>query len=462
MAKPKFELRPPKGTVDLSPKEALTHKRIVERVVSVFEKHGAQPVETPSFELRDVLANKYGEEARLVYDLADQGGDICSLRYDLTVPFARYAAMNRVSRLRRYTVGRVYRRDNPSFRTGRLREFTQADFDICGSGVPMAADAEVLAMLDEILRGVRLAGGSVQHVIRISDRRVLAGLLLLAGVPSSLLGTICSTVDKADKLCWPELAAEFSAKGLVEEQLRGIKDFLEIKGSNEEILCYLEKKANEYKPEANNTSKRIEKIDIKETDNKELVIKSFVAAIEELKILLEYTKILQVETVRIDLSLARGLDYYTGIIIEASYEGLGIGSIAGGGRYDNLCSSISSHSVPCVGFSVGISRLMAVAAKEDIAGGIFVGSAHGLLISERLAILQMLWTAGFTAQTFPGRRANYKEQLETARRSNCGLAIFTGEDESSKGVLILYDIRTDRKEEIKQDDLLSAIKKYSI
>ncbi|KAI4291677.1 histidyl-tRNA synthetase [Pancytospora philotis] len=441
----KMELRTPKGTVDRPPTEALTHKKMVAGVVEIFERHGGLPLDTPTFELRPILTNKYGEDSKLIYDLADQGGDICSLRYDLTVPFARYVAANRVSRMRRYAVGPVYRRDNPSFKTGRLREFTQADFDICGETLPMMAEAEILSMIDAILSGMRLCTGAAptRFVTRINDRRIIAGMLFLCGVAAGLFGTICSTIDKADKLSWAELSNEFSEKGLEAAQIDGIHEYLEMQGrTNEEVIAFLDG--------------RLAGV----SDESAPAVQGFRKAVEELKLLMNYTKTMRVESVRIDLSLARGLDYYTGLIIEASLVGSEIGSVVGGGRYDNLCSSISKHSVPCIGFSVGISRLMAVAAKAAVSSGVFVGSAYGLMAEERLALLGDLWAACMQAQTFPGKRVNFKEQLEYATKNGFRVAVFTGENESRQGLLLVVDVQSGEKVEIPRGELIEKLSAY--
>ncbi|KAI5169245.1 histidyl-tRNA synthetase [Pancytospora epiphaga] len=434
MSQKSVELRTPKGTLDYSPDEVVTQNELIQQVVELFRKHGGMPIETPTFELRSVLTNKYGEDSKLIYDLEDQGGDICSLRYDLTVPFARYLSMNRISRVRRYQIGKVFRRDNPSFKSGRLREFIQADFDICGDGVPMLADAEVLTMISEILQGI-----GKEYVIRINDRRIIMGMLGRCGILPESYMAVCSTIDKADKLEWKELESEFISKGLNELQVNYIKKYMEVKGSNEEVIEFLEGENSYFKD-----SQPINDV--------------FIDAINDLKVLLNYTSIFKANNLKIDLSLARGLDYYTGMIIEASIIGEDIGSVIGGGRYDNLCKSMSKHTVPCVGFSVGISRICTVIKAHEVERGIFVGSAHGLLIEERLKILEELWRAGIPAETFPGRRVNYKEQLENAIKQNFRIAVFTGENEISEGKLRIVKIWNRESINISREELIKYLR----
>jgi histidyl-tRNA synthetase len=135
---------------------------IFDKVKSVFKKHGAVTIDTPVFELKEILAGKYGEDSKLIYDLQDQGGELCSLRYDLTVPFARYCAMNKVDQIKRYQIAKVYRRDNISVNKGRMREFFQCDFDIAGSYDLMIPDSQCLAVLVEILESLEVGDFSVK------------------------------------------------------------------------------------------------------------------------------------------------------------------------------------------------------------------------------------------------------------------------------------------------------------
>lgn len=140
-----------KGTRDMNPKQMKIREMVFKIIRDVFKKHGAEEIDTPVFELKETLMGKYGEESKLIYDLEDQGGELLSLRYDLTVPFARYVALNRIDQIKRYHIAKVYRRDNPQMSKGRYREFYQCDFDIAGSYAPMIPDAEVLALFNETL-----------------------------------------------------------------------------------------------------------------------------------------------------------------------------------------------------------------------------------------------------------------------------------------------------------------------
>ena len=151
------------------------------------------------FELREILAGKYGEDSKLIYDLADQGGEICSLRYDLTVPFARYLAMNaQIQNIKRYHLAKVYRRDQPAVAKGRMREFYQCDFDIAGSYDPMLSDAEVIRVAKEVFEELGWVGN---YTIKVNHRKILDGIFQVCGVPEDKIRSISSAVDKLDKVC---------------------------------------------------------------------------------------------------------------------------------------------------------------------------------------------------------------------------------------------------------------------
>lgn len=218
--KQKLLLKPPKGTTDHHPQQMSLRQHVLQKIVSVFEKHGAEAIDTPVFERKELLTGKYGDDSKLIYDLQDQGGEMLALRYDLTVPFARYLAMNRIESIKRYQIGKVYRRDTPSRVRGRFREFLQCvgynsdyrtllkysnhiydlvfvpkDFDIVGHHDLMLPDAECLKVVSEILDQLLDAD---TYVIRVNHRLLLDGILAVCGVPSEKFRTICSSMDKYD------------------------------------------------------------------------------------------------------------------------------------------------------------------------------------------------------------------------------------------------------------------------
>ena len=335
----------PKGTRDFLPDQMAIRERAFGAIVGVFKRHGAVALDTPVFELRETLMGKYGEDSKLIYDLADQGGEVLSLRYDLTVPFARYLAMHNVGNIKRYHIARVYRRDNPQMNRGRFREFYQCDFDIAGAYPCMMADSEVIKVMSEILGELNIGA----FCIRINDRRLLDAVFDCAGIPGSKFKTICSSIDKLDKEPWEEVRREMTVeKGLSEEAADAVGRFVVLKspvGSPQQLLALLQGPESPFGSHA-----------------------CAAAALSELATLFDYLQALSATAcLQFDMSLARGLDYYTGPIFEAVLTGGGtnVGSIGGGGRYDTLVGMFSSKAVPCVGVCVGIERVFNIMEERE-------------------------------------------------------------------------------------------------
>ena len=186
----------PKGTRDTSPTSMRIRERAFSLVKSVFQRHGAVSIDTPAFELKETLTGKYGEDSKLIYDLADQGGEICALRYDLTVPFARYCGEHGVERIKRYHIARVYRRDQPAIGKGRFREFFQCDYDVAGQYAAMVPDSDCIAVACEVLDALPIGG----YRLKLSHRRLINAMMAVSGVSNDKLATICSAIDKLDKV----------------------------------------------------------------------------------------------------------------------------------------------------------------------------------------------------------------------------------------------------------------------
>uniref|UniRef100_A0A8C2WSN8 histidine--tRNA ligase n=1 Tax=Cyclopterus lumpus TaxID=8103 RepID=A0A8C2WSN8_CYCLU len=225
--KHQFVLKTAKGTRDYNPKQMAIREKVFSTIIGCFKRHGAETIDTPVFELKETLTGKYGEDSKLIYDLKDQGGELLSLRYDLTVPFARYLAMNKITNIKRYHIAKVYRRDNPAMTRGRYREFYQCDFDIAGQYDAMIPDAECLKIVHEILSGLDLG----DFRIKVNDRRILDGMFAVCGVPDDKFRTICSTVDKLDKMPWEDVRKEMvNEKGLSEEAADQIGEYVSLQG----------------------------------------------------------------------------------------------------------------------------------------------------------------------------------------------------------------------------------------
>lgn len=302
----------PKGTFDLVGTEYDRITDLTNLIERIFRQNGGQPLETPIFERRDVLLGKYGEEAdtKLIFNLEDQGGELLSLRYDQTLPFVRYIQENGIDVMRRYSIGKVYRRDQPNKGQGRFREFIQADFDIVGERQsPMMAEGLLLSMASQILQEL-----GVEYTIYLNSVKNIRTILIdRLGVPEALFRKLTPLVDKLDKCSFDSLKPEFTA----------VCPFLDL----DRLRSYLE----QTEPEDPQTA-----LDITILRN--------IAQVFGFNINLRFTN-----------TLARGLDYYTGLIyeIKAGVDGSGP-SLVAGGRYE----LIPGKSM--VGISFGVSRMVAL------------------------------------------------------------------------------------------------------
>ena len=194
-----------KGARDFLPDQMVIRGKAFDLITSVFKKHGAVEIDTPVFELKETLMGKYGEESKLIYDLNDQGGELLSLRYDLTVPFARYMATHNLTSLKRFHIGKVYRRDNPQMSKGRFREFFQCDFDIAGGNYGlMIPDAEVIKIVAEILSQLPIGNFN----IKINHRVLLDSIVEISGISNDKYRAVCSSIDKLDKEPWDKIKEE--------------------------------------------------------------------------------------------------------------------------------------------------------------------------------------------------------------------------------------------------------------
>uniref|UniRef100_A0A8C5F8Y5 histidine--tRNA ligase n=1 Tax=Gadus morhua TaxID=8049 RepID=A0A8C5F8Y5_GADMO len=421
------------GTRDYNPKQMAIREKVFNTIVSCFKRHGAETIDTPVFELKETLTGKYGEDSKLIYDLKDQGGELLSLRYDLTVPFARFLAMNKISNIKRYHIAKVYRRDNPAMTRGRYREFYQCDFDIAGHYDPMIPDAECLRIVSEILGELDLG----DFHIKVNDRRILDGMFAVCGVPDDKFRTICSTVDKLDKMCWEDVKNEMvKEKGLSEEAADMIGQYVSMQGGMDLAVRLLE-------------------------DPKMSQSKQACAGLSDMKQLFSYLELFQVtDKVVFDLSLARGLDYYTGVIYEAMLgpagESLSVGSVAGGGRYDGLVGMFDpkGRAVPCVGVSIGVERIFSILEQKAEAEKVrttevqvLVASAQKNLLEERLRLVTELWNAGIKAESMFKKNPKLLSQLQHCEESGIPLVAILGEQELKNGMVKLRTVAT--REEVR-------------
>ncbi|KAI8991087.1 histidyl-tRNA synthetase [Mycotypha africana] len=456
-AKVAFTLKTPKGTKDYTDKDMAIREKVFNTITKVFKKHGAVTIDTPVFELKEVLTGKYGEDSKLIYDLADQGGEQCSLRYDLTVPFARFLAMNgkEYQNIKRYQIAKVYRRDQPAMTKGRMREFYQCDFDIAGTYDSMIPDSEILRILCEALTNLDIG----KFTVKLNHRKILDGIFEVCGVPEDNIRPISSAVDKLDKLPWEEVKKEMvEEKGLAPESADKIGEYVKHKGGRE-LLDYLKK------------------------DEVLMANANAAAGLKDMETLFDYLEVFEVmDKMSFDLSLARGLDYYTGIIYEAVTEKsappklaegvkpqtkkgsdeldestVGVGSVAAGGRYDNLVGMFSGKNkkgqpnlqIPCVGVSIGVERvfsiLMAKQKAEEIKSNeteVFVIAVGDGLLKERMAIAKELWNVGIKASYMFKNKPRLDKQFDVCEKEMIPFAVIIGKDELEKGEVRIKDMRS--------------------
>ncbi|KAF6081355.1 histidyl-tRNA synthetase 2, mitochondrial [Phyllostomus discolor] len=412
-------IKTPKGTRDLSPQQMVVREKILDVIVCCFKRHGAKGLDTPAFELKDMLTEKYGEDSRLIYDLKDQGGELLSLRYDLTVPFARYMAMNKLKKMKRYHVGKVWRRESPTVVQGRYREFCQCDFDIAGHFDPMIPDAECLKIICEILSGLQLG-------------------------------------DFLIKISWKDVRHEMVAqKGLAPEVADRIGDYVQCHGG----VSLVEQLFQD--PRLSQSKQALE-------------------GLRDLKLLYEYLTLFGIaEKISFDLSLARGLDYYTGVIYEAvllqspaeaEEEPLNVGSVAAGGRYDELVGMFNpkGHKVPCVGLSIGVERIFSIVEQRMKTFGekirttetqVFVATPQKNFLQERLKLIAELWDAGIKAELLYKNNPKLLTQLHYCENMGIPLVVIIGEEELKEGVLKLRSVASREEVAIKRENLVAEIQK---
>uniref|UniRef100_A0A8C6MG60 histidine--tRNA ligase n=1 Tax=Nothobranchius furzeri TaxID=105023 RepID=A0A8C6MG60_NOTFU len=443
------------GTRDYNPKQMAIREKVFNTVVACFKRHGAETIDTPVFELKETLTGKYGEDSKLIYDLKDQGGELLSLRYDLTVPFARYLAMNKITNIKRYHIAKVYRRDNPSMTRGRYREFYQCDFDIAGQYDAMIPDAECLKIVHEILSELELG----DFRIKVNDRRILDGMFAACGVPDDKFRTICSTVDKLDKMSWEDVKNEMvNEKGLSEQAADLIGEFVSMQGGRDLAERLLQN------PRLSQN-------------------KLACSGLSDVKLLFSYLELFQVtDKVVFDLSLARGLDYYTGLIYEAvltqaglsgdtlngAEDSVSVGSVAGGGRYDGLVGMFDpkGRKVPCVGVSFGIERIFTIMEQKSSADKVrttevqvLVASAQKNLLEERLKLVTDLWKAGIKAEVMYKKNPKLLSQLQHCEESGIPLVAILGEQELKDGVVKLRVVATREEVDFSRADLIREIRR---
>ncbi|MBX6341165.1 MAG: histidine--tRNA ligase [Thermomicrobiaceae bacterium] len=416
-------VRPPqvlKGFRDFLPEQMLLRQHVIGTFRSVFERYGFEPIETPVLEYFDVLAGKYGEDEKLIYHFEDRGGREVGLRYDLTVPLARFVATHRhelTFPFKRYHIAPVFRADRPQ--RGRYREFWQCDVDTVGTS-SMVADAEVVMVWIEALSAINMP----EFVVKVNHRKLLQSLAQVAGVPEEQAGSIHRAIDKLAKIGREGVKEEMTRSGIPSASADAVLELVELTGNPEDVLALLRQRlmGNELAEEG-------------------------IADLEEL---FRYLQEMNADPRRyaLDLSLARGLDYYTGPVFEATVEEANIGSIGGAGRYDQLVGMFLGEQIPACGGSLGLERIIDVIQELNLlpqprsVTDILVTIFDDQLLGESLALSTRLRREGLNAEVYLGERRDLRRQLQYADRRGIPLAAFIGPDEAKAGMVAIRAMAT--------------------
>ena len=445
----------PKGTRDFSPVEMAKRNYIFNTIREVFYRYGFQQIETPSMENLSTLMGKYGEEGdKLLFKIQNSGdyfsgltdeellsrnaaklaSKFCEkgLRYDLTVPFARYVVMHRdeiTFPFKRFQIQPVWRADRPQ--KGRYREFYQCDADVVGSN-SLLNEVELVQMIDAVFQkfGIRVS-------IKINNRKILTGIAEIIGEADKIVD-ITVAIDKLDKIGLDNVNAELASKGIPQEAIDKLQPIILLSGSNEEKLATLK--------------------------NVLAASETGLKGVEESEFILKTIAGLGIQSeVELDLTLARGLNYYTGAIFEVKALDVQIGSISGGGRYDNLTGVFGMEGMSGVGISFGADRIYDVLnqldlyPKEAVNGTqlLFVnfGEAEAAFV---LPVLAQVRAAGIRAEIYPDA-AKMKKQMSYANAKMVPFVAIVGENEMKEGKVMLKNMTSGEQSLVTPEELIAAI-----
>ena len=446
----------PKGTRDFSPIEMAKRNYIFNTIKEVFLLYGFQLIETPAMENLSTLMGKYGEEGdKLLFKMLNSGDYLKNapaemleqhdyihlipkisekgLRYDLTVPFARYVVMHRNDiqfPFKRYQIQPVWRADRPQ--KGRYREFYQCDADVVGSDSLMN-EIELVGMIDEVFKRF-----GINVIIKINNRKVLSGIAEVIGAPDKIVD-ITVAIDKIDKIGLENVNAELLEKGLSQDAVDALQPLLTLSGSNEEKLATL------------STLLASSEVGMK--------------GVEELRYVLSNSEAQQPKgVVELDVSLARGLNYYTGTIIEVKAKDVAIGSITGGGRYDNLTGVFGMSGTSGVGISFGADRIYDVLNTLELYPKDTLASTKVLFVNfgekegaQSLQYVMKLRANGIPAEIYPDS-TKMKKQMSYANDKNVAYVAMVGETEMANGTIALKCMETGEQENLTINEVISKLK----
>jgi len=409
----------PKGFRDFLPSRMILRQKVIRMMIDQFESFGYVPLDSSCLEYAETLEGKYGEEGeKLIYKFVDRGGRSVALRYDLTIPLCRIIAMHPelAKPFKRYHIAPVWRADKPQ--KGRFREFYQCDVDIIGSGSPYA-DAELLLITHTVLKKL----GFAAFVMRINSRKLLNGLAARHGITPTNTAAFLRALDKLDKIGMDGVLAELAAGGPVKEQV--VKDLVSLMDCTE-----------------GSHQARLDAIGAMLCGTPDAEV-----GLRELASIHECLAAYGVDEAcyEFDLTLARGLDYYTGPIFETVVREPKIGSITGGGRYDNLIGILSGKSFPATGTSFGLERIIAVmeelqgAATEAAASQVLIINFDSSLMSHYVGMAKSLRDTGIKAELY-FEAEKLRRQLAYAGTRGIPFAIIVGPDEKEAHTVTIRDM----------------------
>lgn len=449
----------PKGTRDFSPLEVSRRNYIFNTIRSVFQKYGYQPIETPTMENLSTLTGKYGEEGdQLIFKILNSGDYLSkadpakletrssklltseisekALRYDLTVPFARYVVMhqNEISLpFKRYQIQPVWRADRPQ--KGRYREFYQCDADVVGS-TSLLNEAEFVMIYHEALSGLGLKDFS----IRINNRKILSGIAEIIGKPALIIDMTVA-IDKLDKIGLDGVKKELLERGFTNDDLQQLEPVIMLKGSNEEKLASLK----------NTLAKSV----------------TGLKGIEEIEEIINYLRKLSPDeqvNCELDITLARGLNYYTGAIFEVQTNEVAMGSIGGGGRYDDLTGMFGLKDLTGVGISFGADRIYDVLEElklfpenSMVSTKVLITHFDDKAFDYALPVLRRLREKNIASEVYPAP-AKMQKQMKYANDKSIPYVIVIGDTEMESGKLALKDMRSGEQQNLSIEEIIIKLK----
>ena len=460
--------QPARGMRDFLPADVRRREYVIGIVKQVYERYGFEPLETPAVENIETLLGKYGEEGnQLIFKILKRGvhestgeADL-ALRYDLTVPLARLVAeyRNQLPKyFKRYQIQPVWRADRPA--RGRFREFYQCDIDVLGSR-SMVVEAEICAAACDVLQAL----GFTDFKLRLNHRLILNGMLDQAGVPAERYGDALVALDKMDKVGPEGVARELIERSVPGEAAAKLMRLFEWLVGAKHAAGFFEAEDGRIAYNRGVLGRLVEFIGPHEQGAN---------GIDELQEILQYTKASGISRrIEIDPTLARGLSYYTGAIMEIVVKDLA-GSLGGGGRYDNLVGMFAGEDIPACGFSLGLERIIVVMTEREMFPTELVSTPADVMVLiwyekesrekvdaavDALTLARELRVADLRVDVYPVRNIKTGAQIGYATKRGIPVVVFAGKDERIRDEVAIKDLRTGEQQSVKRDDVADTIKK---